>query len=200
VVAAKLAADGFDNEIVVLALGEAGDGDGADDAGSGDLDREAAAVGGVVGVGQGVPGVEGQSCLLQRKADGVGAAIKAGDDVVLALHPAGVVGRSAGHGGVEERLVRLAEAADVDDDGVVAGDGKLAQRKAEAPGGFGIEGGKDEFCFLAGDGGEVVGDGHRCSIVQKLLDQKALPRKRRSRYTVRDDADGSSDTVRDGAA
>ena len=52
VVAAKLAADGFDDEVVVFALGQSGDGDGADDAGSGDLDGEAAAVGSVVGVGQ----------------------------------------------------------------------------------------------------------------------------------------------------
>ncbi len=50
-VAAEFDAEGFDDEVVVFALGEAGDGDAADDAGSGDVDGEAAAVGGVVGVG-----------------------------------------------------------------------------------------------------------------------------------------------------
>ena len=44
-------AEGFDDEVVVVALGQAGDGDGADDACAGDVDGEAAAVGGVVGVG-----------------------------------------------------------------------------------------------------------------------------------------------------
>ena len=59
VVAAEFDAEGFDDEIVVFALGEAGDGDAADDAGSGDVDGEAAAVGGVVGVGKVVAVGEG---------------------------------------------------------------------------------------------------------------------------------------------
>jgi hypothetical protein len=157
---AELVADCFDDEVVVFALRQAGDGDAADDAGSGDFDGEAAAVGGVVGVGQGVSFGEGQAGLLKCEADGVGAAVEAGDDVGFALDPAGVVGRGAGHGGVEEWLVGLAEAADVDDDGVAAGDGEFAEGEAETPCGFGIEGGEEEFCFLAGDDGEVVGDGH----------------------------------------
>ena len=52
VVATEFDAEGFDDEVVVLALGKAGDGDAADDAGSDDVDGEAAAVGGVVSVGE----------------------------------------------------------------------------------------------------------------------------------------------------
>jgi hypothetical protein len=48
--------------------------------------------------------------------------VEAGYDVDLALDPAGVVRRSSERG-VEERLVWLAEAADVDDDGLAAGEG-----------------------------------------------------------------------------
>ncbi len=91
------------------------------------MDGEAAAVGGVVGVGKVVAVVEGAVGLLECEADGVGAAMEAGDDVALALDPAGIVRRCAGEGGVEERLVGIAEAADVDDDGVLAGDGQLAE-------------------------------------------------------------------------
>ena len=54
----------------------------------------------------------------------------------------------------------MAEAANVDDDGVAAGDGEFAEGGAQAPCGLCVEGGEDEFCFLPGDGGEVVGEGH----------------------------------------
>ncbi len=57
--------EGFDDEVVVFALCEARDGDAADDAGSGDVDGEAAAVGGVVGVGKVVAVVEGAVGLLE---------------------------------------------------------------------------------------------------------------------------------------
>jgi hypothetical protein len=156
-------AEGFDDEVVVVALGQAGDGDRADDAGAGDVDGEAAAMGGVVGVGETVAFAEGAVVLLEREADGVRAAMEAGDDVDLALDPAGVVRRSSERG-VEERLVGLAEAADVDDDGLLAGESELAEAEAEPPGSVVVEAGKDEFGFLAGDGGEVRskvwGDGH----------------------------------------
>jgi hypothetical protein len=121
-------AEGFDDEVVVVALGQAGDGDRADDAGAGDVDGEAAAVGGVVGVGETVAFAEGAVVLLEREADGVRAAMEAGYDVDLALDPAGVVRRSSERG-VEERLMRLAEAADVDDDGLLAGDGQFAEAR-----------------------------------------------------------------------
>ncbi len=153
------AAEGFDDEVVVVALGQAGDGDRADDAGAGDVDGEAAAVGCVVGVGEVVAVAEAALILFEGQADGVGAAVEAGDDVGFAQDPAGVV-RSASERGVEERLVRLAEAADVDDDGLLAGDGKLADAEAETPGSVVVEAGEEEFGFLAGYGGEVFGDGH----------------------------------------
>src|ERR1700737_2463768 len=159
-VAVQVHAQGFYDEVVVFALGQAGDGDAADDSSSGDVDGEAAAVGGVVGLGQAVFFGDGRSVVLQVQAYRVGAAMEAGDDVRLALHPAGVVGRGAGERGVEERLVRLAEAADVDHDGVAAGDGQLAEGEAQAPGDVVIEGGEDELLFLAGDGADVVLDGH----------------------------------------
>ena len=83
--------------------------------------------------------------------------MKAGDDVGFSVDPAGVFGRGAGKGGVEEGLVRLAEAADVDDEGVAAGEGELAEGKAETPGSVVVEGGEEELGFLAGDDGEVFG-------------------------------------------
>jgi hypothetical protein len=154
-------AEGFDDEVVVFALWEAGDGDAADDAGAGDVDREAAAVGGVVGVGEVVAFAEGAVALLERQTDGIRAAMEASDDVGFALHPARVVGRGASERGVEEWLVRLAEAADIDDEGLTAGDGQLAEALAETPGGVVVEGGEVEFCFLTSDGGEVFGDRHK---------------------------------------
>jgi len=58
-------------------------------------------------------------------------------------------------GGVEERLVGLAEAADVDDDGLLAGESEFAEAEAETPGGVVVEVGEVEFGFLTGDDGEV---------------------------------------------
>ena len=145
-------AEGFDDEVVVVALRQAGDRDRADDACAGDVDGEAAAVGGVVGVGEAVAFAEDAVILFEREADGVRAAVEAGDDVDLALDPAGVVGCSSERG-VEERLVGLAEAADVDDDGLFAGDGEVAEAEAETPGGVVVEAGEVEFGFLTGDGG-----------------------------------------------
>lgn len=106
---------------MVFALWKAGDGDAADDAGTVDVDGKAAAVGGVVGVGEVVPVRKGAVALFEREPDGVGAAMEAGDDVGFSLDPAGIVGRGAGKCGVEERLVGLAEAADIDDDGRACG-------------------------------------------------------------------------------
>ena len=159
-------AEGFDDEVVIFALGQAGDSDSPDDAGAGDVDGEAAAVGGVVGVGEVVAFAERAVILLEREADGVGAAVKAGDDVGFALDPPGVVWCSA-KCGVEERLMRLAEAADVNDDGLVAGSGEFAKAEAETPGGIVVEGGEEELGFLTGDLGEVFGDGH-CEMLPSV--------------------------------
>ena len=172
VVVAEFVAEGFDDEVVVFALGQAGDGDGAEDARSGDVDGEAAAVGGVVGVGQGVFFGERGVVVPEVEAELVGAAMETGYDVRFALDPAGVVGRGAGECGVEERLVGLAEAADVDDDGVAASDGELAQGEAEPPCGLCVEGGEDELGFLPGDQGEVfreVGVGHGFFPLRRVL-------------------------------
>jgi len=157
VVAAEFDAEAFDGEVVVFALGKAGDGDAADDAGAGDVDGKAAAVGGVVGVGESVFFAEGGAALLEVEADLVRAAVEAGDYVGFALDPAGVVGCGAGESGVEEGLVRIAEAADVDDDGELAGEGQLAEGEAEAPGGVVVEVGEVKLGFLMDDGGEVFG-------------------------------------------
>lgn len=43
---------------------------------------------------------------------------------------------------------------------VLAGDGQLAEAKAEAPGGVVVEIWEAEFGLLAGDDGQVFGDGH----------------------------------------
>ena len=175
----KLEAEGFYDQIVVFALGQAGDGYAADDACSGDLQREAAAVGGVFRIGQSV--FFGERCVvvLQVKAELVGAAVEAGYYVRFAFNPAGVVGRGAGERGVEERLVRVAEAADIDDDGVAAGDRQLAEGEAQSPCSFCVEGGQDQLCFLADDSGEIVCDGHvffPCRVLRGdiLAEQKYL--------------------------
>lgn len=166
VVVVQLAADGFDDQVMVFALGQAGDGDASDDAGSGDMDGKAAAVSGVFGVGESVSLAECGVVELEIDAELVGTAVEAGDHVRFALDPAGVVRCGPGQGSVEERLVRLAEAANVNDEGVAAGDGEFTQGAAESPGGFGIEGGEDELRFLPGDGDEIVVKRHGCSIVQ----------------------------------
>ena len=159
-VAAKVAAEGFDDEVVVFALREAGDGDAADDACSGDVKGKAAAVGSVVSVGKTVFFGEGRFGLLEISADLVGAAMEASDDVGFSLDPAGVVWGSVGKGGVEEGLVGLAEAADIDDDGVVSSYRHIAEGEAEVPGDVVIEVREAELCLLADDCGDVFGDGH----------------------------------------
>ena len=169
-VAAEFDAEAFDGEVVVVALGQAGDGDAADDAGADDVDGEGAAVGGVVGVGEGVFFCEGGAALLKMQADLVGAAVEAGDDVGFALDPPGVVGRAAGECGVEEWLGRIAEAADIDDDSEFAGESELAEGEAEAPCGVVVEVGEVELGFLEEDRGEIFGEGHggRIQLVGQL--------------------------------
>ncbi len=86
--------------------------------------------------------------------------MEASDDVGFALDPAGVVRGGAGERGVEDLLVGLAEATDIDDEGVLAGDGKLTESEAECPGDVVIECGKGKFFFLDADRGNVVGEWH----------------------------------------
>ena len=70
--------------------------------------------------------------------------MEAGDDVGFALDPARVVGGGAGQGGVEEGLIGVAEAADIDDDLVLAGDGEFAEGEAEARRSRGRSGGSGD--------------------------------------------------------
>ena len=116
VVTAGDEAESFDHEVVVFALGQARDGDSANDARACDVNGEAAPVGGVVFQRQVVSDGEAEAGLFEEPADMVGTLVKAGDNVDLAGDPALVVGRGAGQGAVEELLVRRAEAADVHDD------------------------------------------------------------------------------------
>jgi hypothetical protein len=133
-------AEGFDGEVVVVAGGQAGEGDGADDAaGCGDGDGEGSADGGVVVGGEGVTLGEGLALAFEAEADGVRGTVEAGDYVRFAAGPAGVVGGGAGEGGEEEALDGTAEAADVDDDGMVALGGEGAEDVAEGPGDVGVE-------------------------------------------------------------
>ena len=122
-IAAELDAETFNGEIVVVALRKPGDGDTADDSGASDVDGEAAAMGGVVGVRESVFFAEGCAGVLEVEADLIGTAVEAGYHVGFALHPAGVVGRGAGKGGIEERLIWMAKAANVDDDRELTGKG-----------------------------------------------------------------------------
>ena len=48
-----------------------------------------------------------------------------------------------------------AEATNIDDDGELAGDGKLSQEETEGPGGVEVKVGEDELFFLTGEDGEV---------------------------------------------
>jgi hypothetical protein len=162
VVATEFDAEAFDSKVVIGALGQAGDGNAAYDAGAGDVDGEATTVGGVIGVGQGVFFAEGGAALLELKADLIGAAVEAGDDIRFALDPAGVIRCRARESGVEEGLVRIAEAADIDDDRELAREGKLAEGEAEAPGGIVVEVGEVKLGFLMDDGGEVFSERHGC--------------------------------------
>ena len=116
----ELEAEGFDYQVVVFALSESGDSDGADDAGACNVDGEAAAVGCVVGLREVVAVAEGAVGLREGEADGVRRAMETGDDVGFALDPALVIRSGASKGGVEELLVRLAESADVYDNGLFA--------------------------------------------------------------------------------
>ena len=58
-------AESFYDEVMVFALGETGDGDGADDAGVFYVDGEGSSVGGVFGFGEGVFFGEGGVVVLE---------------------------------------------------------------------------------------------------------------------------------------
>ena len=89
------------------------------------MDRKAAAVGSIVSVGQIVAIGKAAIGMFEGEPDSVRAAMEAGDNIGFALHPAGVV-RSSAKRGVKERLMRLAEAAYVDDNSLLTGNGEFA--------------------------------------------------------------------------
>jgi len=92
-----------------------------------------------------------------------------GDDVRLAAGPAGVVGRGAREGSVEERLDGAAEAADVDDDGVRPSDGQIVEHGAEGPCGGGVEVREGEGLFLMEEAGGEVGGRHELQSTETVL-------------------------------
>jgi chromate transporter len=147
---------------VVFALWKAGDRNRSDDARVADVERETAAVRGVVGVRQSVLLDEGGVVVCEIEAELIGAAVESRDHVGFALDPAGVIGRGAGQRGVEERLRRLAEPANVDDECVAAGDGEFAEQNAELPGVVVIEAREEKFGLLMNDVREVLSDSHAC--------------------------------------
>ena len=159
-VAAGEQAEGLDDEVVVLALGQARDGDRTDDAGVLNDEREAAAVRGVVLFGQVVAGREGEAILQEQAANVVAGLVEAGDGGDLARDPALVVRCGAGERGVEELLVRRAKAADVSNYREIAGEGEIAEDGAELPGGVWREGRKGEGSLLADEGGDIGFERH----------------------------------------
>ncbi len=64
-VAVEMDAEGFDDEVMVFSLGEAGDGDAADDSCACDVDGEGSTVGSEVGIGEGVFLRDGGVVLLE---------------------------------------------------------------------------------------------------------------------------------------
>jgi len=153
VVLAEFETEGFDDEVMVIALCEAGNGDGGNQAGMDDADGKATAVAGIVGSGK-AASFERRLLLLEIEADRVGTAMEAEDYVGLAADPLGVIGCGAGKSAVEERLQGT---ANIDDDGKSAVKGKGAKAGAETPGDLLVEGRKDESAFLERDAGEILG-------------------------------------------
>lgn len=175
--------DGRGDEVVVVALGQAGDDDGAGEGVAGDgiggvgfePEGEASAVGGVVGFAEAVRGFERGVVARELAADGVGAAVEAVDGVALAANPVGLRGLGAGRGAGEEEL---AVALDLDGSSDVAGEQRGVQERAELPCGGGIEGGEAEQGFLPGEEGEV-GDGVGCGRHEATSLRRAMVAARR---------------------
>src|SRR4051812_44539509 len=136
---------------MVVALGQAGHGDRADDADVADRDREGAAVGGVLVRIQAHLGLERRAGLAGALADEQRGVAEAVDHPALARDPGVVVGGRPGQCGVEELL---AVAADVDGHRKGGRPRRLDQRHAERPGRVVVEAIEDELALL---GLEVVG-------------------------------------------
>jgi hypothetical protein len=145
---------------MIFALRKTGDGDRSDNSGMENMQGEAASVSGIVGVVEGIFLFESDIALRKVEANLVRAAVETGDNVGFALHPTGVIGRGTGECGVEERLDRLAEAPNIDDESMFAGYGKIAEQCAETPGVLAVEVWKAKLCLLVDDTSEICGRGH----------------------------------------
>lgn len=165
VIAAGEQAQGFHDEIVVVALGQPRDGDCSDNAGRRDPDGEAAAVGRVFFLGQPVAFVELAAGLLEQTPDVVRAFVKTGDYTGFAGYPARIVGRGAGQGAEEERLIGVSEAANVDYERQVARDGEFAEQASELPCRLGAEGLERQGGLLNCELGDVFGECHTSTSV-----------------------------------
>jgi hypothetical protein len=156
---AEVLGDGGDDEVVVVALGEAGEDDGAGEGGggvAGEPEGEASAVGGEVGFREVVGGFQGGVVEGELAAGGVRAAVEAVDGVALAADPVGLVGLGAGGGAGEEEL---AVALDFYCAACGQGEEVCAEERAELPCGAGVEGGEAQESFLLGEDGEVLLEG-----------------------------------------
>jgi hypothetical protein len=142
---------------MVGALRQSGDGHAADDSSTFHANGKAAAVGGKIHGGQPLFFFQAALLLGEFETDGVGTAMKAGDDVRLAAHPFGLVGYRSGQCCGEEHLT---EAADVNHQRIAALDGHLAQTRAKLPCGVFIKVLEDEGRFLTGDEGDIFSDAH----------------------------------------
>jgi len=153
---AQVCADGFDDQLMIVALSQARYGEAADDPGTFDVNGKRTAVSGKVR--DGVAALfEGLTFELEVESHAIRAAMVARDDVGFAANPLGVVGGSAFEGGVEERLI---EAAHVNDDRQTAFDGHGAEAVAELPGCLGVKARKAEFALLLRYTTEVFGKAH----------------------------------------
>src|SRR5271156_613300 len=111
---------------MVGAVRQTGDRNGTNDARTQYAEREAAAMGGIVGNRQSVAIKEIRFFLIQLEADRVGTAMKTSGHVALAAYPLHIVGSGPGHRGIKERL---GEAAYIDHQAQLAGDGQRAHMR-----------------------------------------------------------------------
>ena len=142
---------------MIVALRQAGDGDGSDAPGAFEDDREAAAVGGVVAEVEAGGFGECGFIFFMLEADGVGAAVVALNAVALTADPFEIVWRGAGHREGEELM---AVETDVDGDGGVALFGGGFEGGADLPGGGRVEFFELETLFLELKAFDVAVDVH----------------------------------------
>jgi hypothetical protein len=92
VVPVALQAECFDDELMVVSLWEARDGDRSDNTGAHERDGKGSAMACVVGDGQPVLFLQGGIARVEREANGVRTAMKPRDQIRLPSSPLGVSG------------------------------------------------------------------------------------------------------------